>query len=246
MEAKARPAYSITEVEVLDEGGAGRYAELTGPAVAQYGGRFLVLAAEPAVAEGEWPSERRVVVIEFPGMDRLRAWYESPEYAPAREVARTALRRRLLFAEGVDAPHQGGDADAEATVRRFYEAMSSGETGAADELLAPDWEDIPLPPGIGRGPEGYKQTVAYLRGVFPDLDVAIEDIIVSGDQVAVRSVARGTHGGEILGVPATGRRVEFRAFDFHRLEGGRISQSWHLEDYFGLLDQLGATLTARS
>lgn len=165
----------------------------------------------------------------------------------AREVARTRKRRRLLFAEGVDAPRQGGgDADAEATVRRFYEAMSSGETGAADELLAPDWEDIPLAPGVSRGPEGYRQTVAYLRGAFPDLDVTIEDVVVSGDRVAVRSVVRGTHDGEILGVPATGRRVEFSAFDFHRLEGGRIAQSWHLEDNFGLLDQLGATLAPQS
>lgn len=55
-----------------------------------------------------------------------------------------------------------------------------------------------------------------------------------------------THRGEFLGVPATGRRVEFRAFDFHRLEGGRIARSWHLEDNFGLLDQLGVALTPRS
>ncbi len=131
--------------------------------------------------------------------------------------------------------------DAEATVRRFYEAVSSGNAGLADEVLAPDWEDIPLNPGQGPGREGYKQTIAYLRGVFPDLNITIEDIVVSGDRVAVRSVARGTHSGEILGVPATGRQVEFRAFDFHRLEGGRIMQSWHLEDYFGLLNQLGVT-----
>ncbi len=133
--------------------------------------------------------------------------------------------------------------DAEATVRRFYEAMSSGNAGLADEVLAPDWEDIPLNPGQGPGREGYKQTIAYLRGVFPDLNITIEDIVVSGDRVAVRSVARGTHSGEILGVPATGRQVEFRAFDFHRLEGGQIFQSWHLEDYFGLLNQLGVTFT---
>ncbi|MDQ3646401.1 MAG: DUF1330 domain-containing protein [Actinomycetota bacterium] len=100
----AVPAYSITEVEVLDGDGAGRYAELAQAAVAQYGGRFLVLGAKPTVAEGEWPPEQRVVIIEFPSMDRLRAWYDSPEYAPARDVARTALRRRLLFVEGIDVP----------------------------------------------------------------------------------------------------------------------------------------------
>jgi predicted ester cyclase len=59
--------------------------------------------------------------------------------------------------------------------------------------------------------------------------------------VAVRVLARGTHRGEILGVAATGKKVEFRAFDFHHLADGRIARSWHLEDFFSLLGQLGAT-----
>jgi len=71
-------------------------------AVARFGGRFLVRGAEPAVAEGEWPSGQRLNVIEFPNIKQLRAGYDSPEYAPAREIAKSALRRRLLFVEGVD------------------------------------------------------------------------------------------------------------------------------------------------
>lgn len=100
------PAYSITEVEILDEDGGNRYAELATAAIAQYGGHFLVLGAEPTVAEGEWPSQQRVVIIEWPTMDRLRAWYDSPEYAQARAVAQTALRRRLMFVDGIDTPPQ--------------------------------------------------------------------------------------------------------------------------------------------
>jgi uncharacterized protein (DUF1330 family) len=96
------PAYSITEVEVLDTDGFARYRELAGAAVARYGGRFLVRGAEPVVAEGEWPSGQRVNIIEFPSMEQLRDWYDSPEYAPARDIARNALRRRLLFVDGVD------------------------------------------------------------------------------------------------------------------------------------------------
>jgi uncharacterized protein (DUF1330 family) len=97
------PAYSITGVEVLDADGFRRYRELAAAAVARYGGRFLVRAAEPVVAEGDWPSGQRVNIIEFPSMEQLTAWYHSPEYAPAREIARKALRRRLLFVDGVDA-----------------------------------------------------------------------------------------------------------------------------------------------
>jgi uncharacterized protein (DUF1330 family) len=98
------PAYSITEVETLDEEQARSYRVLAGEAVTLYGGRYLVLAAEPAVAEGQWPTGQRVVIIEFPSMDQLRAWYDSPEYAPARALAATALRRRLLFVEGFETP----------------------------------------------------------------------------------------------------------------------------------------------
>jgi uncharacterized protein (DUF1330 family) len=100
-------AYSITEVEIIDEDGERRYTEMASAAVAHYGGHFLVPAAEPVVAEGGgwpgWPAGGRVVIIEFPSMDQLRAWYESPEYAPARAMAKTVLDRRLMFVEGTDA-----------------------------------------------------------------------------------------------------------------------------------------------
>jgi len=95
------PAYTITEVEVVDADGCQRYRELAQAAVAQHGGRFLVRGAKPIVAEGDFPPRQSVVVIEFPSMDQLKAWYDSPQYRVAREVARTALRRRLLFLEGV-------------------------------------------------------------------------------------------------------------------------------------------------
>jgi len=95
------PAYTSTEVEVVDADGYQRYRELAQAAVAQHGGRFLVRGAKPIVAEGDFPPRQSVVVIEFPSMDQLKAWYDSPQYRVAREVARTALRRRLLFLEGV-------------------------------------------------------------------------------------------------------------------------------------------------
>jgi uncharacterized protein (DUF1330 family) len=96
-------AYSITEVEILDGEGERRYTEMATAAIEHYGGRFLVPATEPIVAEGGgwggWPAEGRIVIIEFPSMDQLRAWYDSPEYAPARALAKTVLDRRLLFVE---------------------------------------------------------------------------------------------------------------------------------------------------
>jgi len=73
------PAYTITEVEVVDADGYQRYRELAQAAVAQHGGRFLVRGAKPIVAEGDFPPRQSVVVIEFPSMDQLKAWYDSPQ-----------------------------------------------------------------------------------------------------------------------------------------------------------------------
>ncbi|MFD8964214.1 ester cyclase [Streptomyces sp. NPDC059568] len=134
-----------------------------------------------------------------------------------------------------------GTTEAEALVRRFYQPLSTGDTDLVDEVLAPGWEALPaLHAGPGR--DGWKATVAYLRSVLGSLSFTIEDVLVAGDgdRVAVRSVTRGTHDGELLGIPATGRQVEIRASDYHQVEGGRIVRSWHLEDYYGVIQQLNA------
>ena len=135
-----------------------------------------------------------------------------------------------------------GTTEAETIVRRMYEPLATGDTTLVDQALAPGWEAVP-PLQAGPGAAGWKATVAHLRAVFTDLTVSIEDVVVAGDLAAVRSVSRGTHTGELLGVPGTGRPVEIRAADFHRLAGGRIVQTWHLEDYFGVATQLGLTVS---
>ena len=94
-------AYVISEVEVLDEERADEYRRLAEASIQQYGGRYVVRGALPAAVEGAWPSARRLVVVEFPDMERAEQWYGSPEYAAALAVRRTALDRRLLFVEGL-------------------------------------------------------------------------------------------------------------------------------------------------
>jgi uncharacterized protein (DUF1330 family) len=95
-------AYVISEVEVVDEEPGQKYRELASASIAAYGGRYIVRGAEPDVPEGDWPSAQRVVIVEFPTMERLQRWYASPEYAEALAVGHTALRRRLLFVAGVE------------------------------------------------------------------------------------------------------------------------------------------------
>jgi uncharacterized protein (DUF1330 family) len=94
-------AYVISEVEIFDEVHGQRYRDLAAASIAHHGGRYIVRGAEPDVPEGEWPAAQRVVVVEFPSMERLRAWYASPEYAEALKFRDAALTRRLLFVEGI-------------------------------------------------------------------------------------------------------------------------------------------------
>ena len=94
-------AYVISEVTILDERAAEAYRTLAQESIAQYGGRYVVRAGAIDVAEGEWPPDQRVVIVEFPTMQRAREWYGSDEYAEALAVRDDALRRRLVFVEGV-------------------------------------------------------------------------------------------------------------------------------------------------
>jgi uncharacterized protein (DUF1330 family) len=97
-------AYVISAIEgFVDEATVRRYAELTGPAIEHFNGRFIVSNVEPVAVEGEW-SARRLSMVEFPSMEHAQAWYDSPEYAEARAMTPATFRGRLLMlVEGVQA-----------------------------------------------------------------------------------------------------------------------------------------------
>jgi uncharacterized protein (DUF1330 family) len=95
-------AYVISAVDgFMDESTVKRYAELAGPAIEHFGGRFIVSNTEPVFVEGE-SSSNQLSMVEFPSMEDAKAWYDSPEYAEARDLTPAAFRGRLLiFVEGV-------------------------------------------------------------------------------------------------------------------------------------------------
>ena len=94
------PAYVISEVEILEESAAARYRELASASIGKYGGRYLARAADPAVVEGREASGK-IVLVEFPSLHQAREWYSSAEYAEALGFRDAALRRRLMFVDGV-------------------------------------------------------------------------------------------------------------------------------------------------
>jgi steroid delta-isomerase-like uncharacterized protein len=121
------------------------------------------------------------------------------------------------------------------------EIFNRGNIGRADEFLTPDFvEREELPPGIPRDREGVKQLTAMLRGAFPDFRATIDDMVAEGDKVVMRMTWRGTHKGEFMGIPPTGKSVSFGVIDIIRIAGGKFVEHWGQMDSMGLMQQLGA------
>lgn len=125
--------------------------------------------------------------------------------------------------------------------RMIKEVFNQGKTGLIDDLLAPDFvEHEELPPGIPPGREGLKQVSSLFRRAFPDLKVRIDDTIADGDKVVVRCTWSGTHKGEFMGIPPTGKSVSFGVIDIVRFAGGMIVEHWGQMDAMRMMQQLGA------
>jgi predicted ester cyclase len=118
--------------------------------------------------------------------------------------------------------------------------QNEGDLSALDELAAPGYVNHSAPAGVPANREGLKQLTAMFRRAFPDGRMTIEDMVAEGDRVATRKTFRGTHRGELMGIPPTGREVAIGLIDIVRLGGGKVVESWSVADDMGLLQQLGA------
>jgi len=93
-------AYVIVEVNVTDPDRYAEYRKRVPATIEKYGGRFIVRGGAVETKEGGW-SPARVVVLEFPSMERARSWYDSPEYAPALAMRLECANAKLILVEGV-------------------------------------------------------------------------------------------------------------------------------------------------
>jgi steroid delta-isomerase-like uncharacterized protein len=126
-----------------------------------------------------------------------------------------------------------------ALVERFVEELwNEGNTSAADELMAPDAE-IHMPTGEVVDVDGLKGFAGTFRESFPDWHSTFEELVAEGDRVAERWTGRGTHQGELQGIPPTGKRVEVPGSVFYRIVGGKIVEFRGQLDMMGLMQQLG-------
>jgi len=94
------PAYLIVDIVVQDAATYERYKQLAPASIAQYGGRYLARGGTTETLEGTW-SASRLVILEFPSFAQARAWWASPEYAPAKALRIASARSNMLLTEGL-------------------------------------------------------------------------------------------------------------------------------------------------
>lgn len=128
-------------------------------------------------------------------------------------------------------------------IRRFYEdVIGNGQLDLVDELSTDDFvEHEEGLPGQPPGREGIKFFVSAFREAFPDIrPKAIGPTLADGDLEAAHVVLTGTHNGDLMGVAATGKTVEFGGIDIIRVEDGKVAEHWGVTDTMSLMQQVGA------
>ena len=130
-----------------------------------------------------------------------------------------------------------------AVIHRWIEAWNRQDLDVVEDLLASDYvrHDANLPDV--NGPTAQLEFIAGVLRAFPDLQVQAEQLIAQDDHVAVRVSMRGTHQGDFVGVPPTGREVRFESMEVFRLDGGKVAEQWVVMNALGLFQQLGAIPT---
>ena len=128
-----------------------------------------------------------------------------------------------------------------ALISRFWEEVFNKKNLLlVDELFAPNWVYHGPAGQEVYGPNGLKQYLAVYFKAFPDLHARIEDLVAEGNKVVSRATCSGTHKGELMGMPATGKTITIMVICISRFEGDKIIEDWELVDLFGMLQQLGA------
>src|SRR4051812_29264499 len=128
-------------------------------------------------------------------------------------------------------------------IRRWLDAWNTNDLEAAKGLLQDDYlrHDANLPDIVG--PQAELQFIAAALAAFPDLRFEAQHLVAEDDLVMGRLTAQGTHRGEFMGVPASGRHVDFQTVETFRLLDGKIAEQWVVMNVLGLLQQLGAIPT---
>ena len=123
--------------------------------------------------------------------------------------------------------------------RSYDEFFNTGNLAVVDQFHTNDFvAHIPGLPPV-QGLEALTQIASGYLSAFPDLHITLEDMVAEGDKVMTRVSWRGTHKGEFIGIPATGKQVTVTGMYGYRIADGKIAEWWDYSDNLGLMQQLG-------
>jgi steroid delta-isomerase-like uncharacterized protein len=130
--------------------------------------------------------------------------------------------------------------DHTATIQRMFEFINAGDVDGLGSMMADDFVEHEELPGLAPTREGVLEFFRMYMGAFPDLRFTAEDILPSGDKVVARVRATGTHQGEFLGIPPTGKRIDVQLIDIIRFgDDGLAHEHWGVMDSMAMMQQLG-------
>jgi steroid delta-isomerase-like uncharacterized protein len=126
------------------------------------------------------------------------------------------------------------------TMRQFYDRVNAGDIDGFAALIADDLIEHEEVEGLPQTKEGVIQFFEMFRAAFSDLRMEAEDVIESGDRAWARIRMTGTNDGEFMGMPATGKPVDFQAVDMVRFnDDGTAAEHWGVTDTMTMMQQLG-------
>lgn len=125
------------------------------------------------------------------------------------------------------------------TTKAFGAAINSGKLYQFTDLMTADVKDHDPAPDQGSGPEGFIDFFRKFREAFPDLEIAVDQMVADDEQVAIAYTVKGTHKGDFHGLAPTGKKIKARGLQIARFEDGRIAERWGSSDELGIFKQLG-------
>jgi len=130
--------------------------------------------------------------------------------------------------------------DISAATRRAYDLLNAGDIDGFGGLLADDFVEHEETPGLAPTKEGVLEFFRMYRAAFPDLQMSAEEVLVGGDKTVTRARVSGTHQGEMMGIPATGKSIDVKLIDIMQFnDAGLICEHWGLSDMLSMMQQLG-------
>ena len=131
--------------------------------------------------------------------------------------------------------------DISATTRRAYDLINAGDIDGFGDLMAEDFVEHEQTPGFAPTKVGVLEMFRMYRAAFPDMRMDAEEVLVSGNKTVTRVRATGTHEGELMGMPPTGKSVDVKLIDIMQFnDAGMVREHWGLMDMFSMMQQLGA------